>query len=81
MDDLDDLMDVTYSPPRNASGQAIAGLDGWSQHIALEWKDPDSLTSTVWPGLSDVVRVTVTISHHGREVLTTGWLAWRRVSE
>lgn len=81
VDDLDDLMDVTYSPPRDASGLAIQGADGWSQHITLEWKDPNSLSATVPPGSSDVVRAKVTVARDGRDVLTIGWLVMRRISE
>jgi len=78
VDDLDDLMDVTYSPPRDASGQLLAELGGWSQHIQLEWKDPDALQTTLTPGASDVVRVVVTVARNGRTVLTGGWLVTRR---
>jgi prepilin-type N-terminal cleavage/methylation domain-containing protein len=81
VDDLDDLMDISYSPPRDASGQPISGMQEWSQHITLEWKNPDSLTTTVYPGFSDVIRVTVTVACCGRDVLTTGWLVTRRTSE
>ena len=78
VDDLDDLMDVTYSPPRNAAGAALLGMNDWAQQIVLEWKDPESLTTTVAPGNSDIIRVTVTIRRDGRAVLATGWLVARR---
>jgi len=81
VDDLDDLMDVTYSPPRDGDGNAISGMEGWSQHITLEWKDPDSLNTTVVAGSSDVILVTVTVARGGRDVLATGWLAVRRSTE
>jgi type II secretory pathway pseudopilin PulG len=81
VDDLDDLMDVTYGPPRNGVGQAISDLGNWSELIHLDWKDPDDLCTTVVPGSSDVIRVAVTVSHNGGEVLTTGWLVVRRSSE
>lgn len=81
VDDLDDLLDVTYSPPRDASGQAIPDADGWSQHISLQWKDPDSLGTTVTVGSSDVIRVVITIARDGHDVLSTGWLVTRRPSE
>ncbi len=81
VDDLDDLWNVTYCPPRDGCGQAIGAMPDWSQHISLEWKDPDSLTTNVIPGLSDVIRVTVTISRGGRETLRTGWLVTRRMPE
>ncbi len=35
VDDLDDLMDVTYSPPRDAHGLPIADMTSWSQTITL----------------------------------------------
>jgi prepilin-type N-terminal cleavage/methylation domain-containing protein len=78
VDDLDDLMGVAYSPPRDAAGAAISGMDGWSQQISLEWKDPDNLTATVAPGASDIIRVNVTVLHNGQTILTTGWLVARR---
>lgn len=81
VDDLDDLMDVTYGPPRDGSGQPIVDMAGWSEHITLEWRDPDCLITTVYPGASDVIRVTVKVAHDGRDVLTTGWLVTRRASE
>ncbi len=74
VDDLDDLKNVTYSPPRDANFSALAGLAGWSQQIALEWRDPDDLTTPVADGASDVVHVSVTVARGGRQVLRTGWL-------
>jgi len=78
VDDLDDLMDVTYSPPRDGLGNAITYMPEWSQTISLTWRDPDSLTTVVSPGTSDLVYVKVEISHQGQTVLTTGWLVSRR---
>lgn len=78
VDDLDDLMNVTYSPPRDANGNAIAGMDAWSQTVTLEWKAPDSLLTTVLDGTSDIVRVNVVIARNGRTVLSAGWLVARR---
>ncbi|KPK83615.1 MAG: hypothetical protein AMJ81_07800 [Phycisphaerae bacterium SM23_33] len=81
VDDLDDLMNVTYSPPRNANGTAVSDMTDWSQHITLEWKDPDSLTTTVSPGASDVIRVSVAVARRGETILTAAWLVVRRTSE
>ena len=39
VDDLDDLMGVTFSPPRDAYGSVIAGMSGWSETITLTWRD------------------------------------------
>jgi len=78
VDDLDDLMDVTYAPPRDGQGSPIADMVGWTQQITLTWRDPSDLLSTVEAGTSDVIYVSVQISRHGREVLTVGWLVTRR---
>lgn len=81
VDDLDDLMGVTYSPPRDASGETITDMDGWAQTIDLSWRDPDNLAVSVALGSSNMIYVDVTISHSGRTVLSTGWLVARRLSE
>ena len=81
VDDLDDLMGVTYSPPRDASGEAISDMDGWAQTIDLSWRDRNDLATSVAPGSSNMIYVDVTISHSGRTVLSTGWLVARRLSE
>ena len=78
VDDLDDLMDVTYSPPRDAQGSAIADLSNWSETVTLTWRDPSDLMTTVTDGSSDVVHVQVDVSHAGREVMATGWLVSRK---
>jgi len=78
VDDLDDLMDVTYSPSRDGLGNTITHMPEWSQTISLTWRDPDSLTTVVSPGTSELVYVQVEISHQGRTALTTGWLVSRR---
>lgn len=80
VDDLDDLTDVTYNPPRDGTGAAIADMTSWSQTISLEWKDPNSLSTTVPTGSSDAVAVTVIVQYGGAEVLRTSWLVFRRPS-
>jgi prepilin-type N-terminal cleavage/methylation domain-containing protein len=79
VDDLDDLMGVTYSPPRDGCGQPIASMVGWSQTITLTWRDPDNLTSIVAPGTSDIIHVKVDIyCGQGPPILSGGWLVARR---
>lgn len=73
VDDLDDLEDVVYNPPRDGSGDAMYGLDDWSQQIALTWRDPSNLSAVVTPGSSDVVHVQVEVSRGSETLLTTGW--------
>ncbi len=74
VDDLDDLMGVTYSPPRDAHGLAIADMTSWSQAITLTWRNAADLTSVVSNGAGDIVHVQVDISYLGQHVLSTGWL-------
>lgn len=78
VDDLDDLMGVTFSPPRDGLGQPIYDLAGWSQSLTLTWRNPGNLSSAVTPGSSDVIHVQVVIKNSGQEVLRTGWLVTRR---
>jgi len=78
VDDLDDLMNVTYSPPRDGRGVAIEDLPDWSQTITLTWLDLDDFSSPLSPGGSDLVDVRVDITYQGHQVMTTSWLISRR---
>jgi len=78
VDDLGDLMDATFCPPRNANGSVIAGMADWSQRVAVTWREASSLSQTVAPGSSDIVHVDVIISHNGKRVFRTSWLVARR---
>ena len=78
VDDLDDLMDVTFSPPRDAFGSAITDMPGWAESITLTWRDSSDVAVTVSDGASDVVHVRVSVSFQGQEVFTTSWLVTRR---
>ena len=78
VDDLDDLMDVTFSEPRNAIGSPIANMPGWTESIYITWRSTDDLLTTVAAGTSDLVDVMVTINYNGAEVLQTRWLVSRR---
>ena len=78
VDDLDDLMNVTFSPPRGGTGQPLNALTGWSQRITITWRDPDDLSAVVSPGASDIVYVQVEILRRGKLVYTTGWIVARR---
>jgi len=78
VDDLDDIMGVTYSPPRDGQGMPITDMPNWSETIVMTWRDPDAIDTMVTPGTSDVVHVELTVSHNGREVLKTGWLVANR---
>lgn len=78
VDDLDDLMGATFSPPIDGQGKPIDNMAGWTQAVSLQWRDPNSLTSTVPNGSSDSIYVTVTITRNDQQVLQTSWLVSKR---
>ena len=78
VDDLDDLMNVSYCPPRDGQGQPLADMTGWTQRITLTWRDPTSLTTVVADGASDFIHVQVDVLNGSRMVLSTGWLVARK---
>ncbi len=78
LDDLDDMLNVTYSPPRDGLGYMIHDMTGWSQKISLTWRSATDLTTVVSNGSSDIIHVNVEILHQDRLIMTTGWLATRR---
>jgi len=81
VDDLDDLMNVVYSPPRDGLGSPITDMANWSQTITLTWRDPENISTTVADGASDVINVQVVIARNGIQVLTTGWVVSRGADE
>lgn len=78
VDDLDDLMDVTYQPPRDGRGYAITDMPRWSETLTLTWRNPDNLSAEAADGSTDVVHVQVEVRYRDRPVLTTGWLVTNR---
>ena len=78
VDDLDDLLDTAYTPPRDGQGAPISDMIGWTQSVSLTWRDPTDLATTVADGASDVVLVEVEILRDSRSILSTGWLVARR---
>ena len=74
VDDLDDLMNVTFSPPRDSQGKPLSDMSDWSQTITLTWRSLTDPTQTVPAGSTTIVNVNVSISHYGVEVLSSSWL-------
>ncbi len=74
--DIDDFDGKTYSPPIDARRISIAALPDWSQTIKVQTVDPNLLTSTVPNGTTASVRVTVTVSHNGKQVTSYSWVAF-----
>ena len=77
VDDLDDLMNVTYSPPRNGQGSPLSDMVGWSETITLTWRDPNTLQSSIAAGGSDIIHVHLDLSFQGTEVHSVGWFVAR----
>jgi prepilin-type N-terminal cleavage/methylation domain-containing protein len=78
VDDLDDLIGVTFNPPQDACGVPLTGMPGWSQTFTLTWRDPNHLTSVVAAGSSDIIHVQVDAVYRGQTVQSAGWLVARR---
>jgi hypothetical protein len=87
VDDLDDLMGVTYkspvTPPMDGScvPVRITNLPDWSQTINMSWRSPNNVQTEVTPGTSDVVFVQVSIAYKGTEILNTGWIVTRKTTD
>ena len=77
--DIDDFDGKTYSPPIDARRTSIAALSDWSQTIKVQTVDPNLLTSTVPNGTTASVRVTVTVSHNGKQITSYSWVAFDAV--
>ena len=77
--DIDDFDGKTFSPPIDARRTSIAALNDWSQSIRVQTVDPNLLTSTVPNGTTAAVRVTVTVSHNGKQITTYSWVAFDAV--
>lgn len=80
-DDLDDLMNYTFSPPRDGQGVAISSMANWSQTVLMEWRDPHSLSTQVPDGGSDTICITVVVGYQGEEVLRSSWFRFKRPDE
>ena len=78
VDDLDDLMDITFRPPRDGMGLAIYDMSDWSETLAMTWRSPTDLATTVTPGASNVIHVELKLYKNGLLALTTGWMVVER---
>ncbi len=72
---LASLSSVTYTTPKDARGNDISGMPGWSQQVTVTWRNPTNVAATVTPGPTDVAYIRIDIVHNNATVLTTGWLA------
>ena len=74
--DIDDFDGKSYSPPIDGRRASIVALNDWSQSITVKTVDPNLLTSTVPNGTTAAVRVTVNVSHNGKQVTSYSWVAF-----
>jgi type II secretory pathway pseudopilin PulG len=67
-DDVDDYHMLHDEPIRDRTGNAIAGLSGWSRSVRVQWVD---IADAATPALSDtgLKRITVTVSYAGTEIV------------
>jgi type II secretory pathway pseudopilin PulG len=74
-------LNANWSPPRKADGTVLDGLSGWTQTIQVDWRDPAAIQHSVGAESSDLIRITVSISHGRNCILTSGWLVARKDGE
>lgn len=73
-DDIDDLDGASFSPPINADGVAINGLDDYLQEVTVVSVANQDFNQVVADGTSGVYRVTVTVTCDGDQVGVVSWL-------
>ena len=75
-DDVLDLDHCNFSPPLDVNRLPMGQYEGWTQKVRVRSVDPDALTREA-AHITDepIQRVTVTITHGGRTVYQTSWLA------
>jgi prepilin-type N-terminal cleavage/methylation domain-containing protein len=67
-DDVDDYAGWSASPPAEADGTPCDGCDAtWTRSVAVEWVAPGDY-GTTRAAASGAKRITVTVTHEGREV-------------
>ena len=62
-----------YDPPQDGSGLPMNTLAGWKQSVRVQPVDPDRLTLTIIDDDPKAVRVSVTITHNGKQVSDASW--------
>jgi hypothetical protein len=89
VDDMDDLYGHTYSPPRSAMpvdednanrlGELLSEYTGWSQKIAITYRNPDDLAEITYPRgtnayVTDLAMVQCSIYKGSELIYVTEWL-------
>lgn len=76
-DDLNDLDNAVFDPPRDARGMTIENLDGWQQTVDVQCVDVNGIESVLPNGTSNAVRVTAIVTRNGAEVCRLSWYAFK----
>lgn len=67
LDQVAALNNVTYSPAVDSDFTAISSMSSWSQNVAVQYVQPDKLTSLAY-AKTTAAMVTVTVLHNGNVV-------------
>ena len=69
----------SFTPPVDSRLSAINGFDDWAQEIDVQPVSINKFTTNIVDPNPDVIRVTVKISHNGKQVCQTSWYRFRPV--
>jgi hypothetical protein len=78
-DDIDDYSGQTFSPPIDARRNSLTPYGTWQQRVTVETVDPNRLTLVVPNGSQPSIKVTVTVSHNGKDITDVSWLMFDAV--
>ena len=67
--DVDDYNGWSESPPQDRSGNALAGLTGWSRSVKVQWADPTTWAPSAQSN-TGLKLITVSVSNQGKPVAT-----------
>lgn len=73
-DDLDDLDDVSFSPPISADGNSLDDFAAFSQQITVKNVSDANFGNVVDDHESPFVRVTVKVFLNSKEISSASWL-------
>ena len=75
-DDIKDLDGANFKPPLDARREPIGGYGDWAQVVSVQTVATDYLESLrPRDPTAQAARVTVTVTHHGKQVHTASWVA------
>ena len=57
----------SYPHAVDAQGRFIAGAAAWSQHVSAKYVQPNNAAGPAVAGPTNLVRVTITVNHNGKE--------------